>query len=134
MRPNTGSLALCLIVMFALSLLSGSVLFARQGVAATEVELPDVGMLPGSPFYFVKTFLENLRLGLIRAPEEKAVYIAHLLEVRLAEALALAGRGQTKRLERTAARYQELAGRGAAELERAEEGDRDLRHRVAQPV
>jgi len=126
MRSGFKRLVVCFVLLFAISLLGGPVLYAQEGDSPDDIDLPEPGLLPGSPFYFVKRLFESLRLGLTRPAEERAAYIAHLLEVRLAEAEALAGKGRAKLVERTLVRYQELAVRGTLELERAAGGGGDM--------
>ncbi|HCW50604.1 MAG TPA: hypothetical protein DGR79_00820 [Clostridiales bacterium] len=127
MRERSGCLCLTVsvLVFIMLTLLAAPVVGA-QGGTEEEPLLPDPGLLPGSPFYFVKQLLERVRLALARSSEERLVLMAHLLEVRLAEAKALAERDEEALVARTMERYRDLAERAALEVERASAQGRDI--------
>ena len=76
-------------------------------VQAQDTELPDPGMLPNSPFYFLKTWTENVGTFFTFNEEAKAERMLHLSERRLAEAKALSEQGETELAEKTIGRYEE---------------------------
>jgi hypothetical protein len=119
-------LAVILTFMMIGSFLAGPAVLAVESSEAGDEDLPDPGILPGSPLYFLKRAWEGLKLRLTRAPEDRAVYIAHLLEVRLAECSALAERGRERLLARTLEDYRALADRAEAEMEQAAGRGADL--------
>lgn len=55
-----------------------------------EVKLPPVGILPGSPFYFLKTWWRGLRLGFIFNPVKKAEEETKIAEDTLNETAQVA--------------------------------------------
>ncbi|HCJ09857.1 MAG TPA: hypothetical protein DHW14_01660 [Clostridiales bacterium] len=127
MREHSGRLRLAVsVLVFALLVLPAAPVVGAQDGTGEEPPLPDPGLLPGSPFYFVKQLLERVRLALARSTEDRLVLMARFLEVRLAEAEALAGRGKESLVERTMERYRELAERAALEVERASAQGRDI--------
>lgn len=87
-------------------------------VQAQSDELPDPGILPGNPFYFLKSISEGIGTFLTFGDIKKAERFAFLAEKRLAEADALAEKGDSNRAEKAAEKYQE---RLAAALDKAEE-------------
>jgi hypothetical protein len=127
MREHSGCLRLTVsvVVFIMLALLAAPVAGAQER-AEEEPPLPDPGLLPGSPFYFVKQLLERIRLALARSSEDRLVLMAHFLEVRLAEAEALAGRGKEALVSRTMERYRDLAERAALEVEKASAQGQDI--------
>lgn len=50
-----------------------------------EINLPTIRILPDSPFYQVKTTIEELRLVFARTPLQKAAVLIDISETRLAE-------------------------------------------------
>ena len=99
-------------------ILSLLAVFMFGGVVQAQLnELPDPGMLPGNPFYFLKAASEGIGTFFTFGDVKKADRFAFLAEKRLAEAAALAEKGDSKRAEKAAEKYQE---RLTAALERAE--------------
>ena len=68
-------------------------------VQAQSDELPDPGMLPGNPFYFLKAVTEGIGTFFAFGDVKKAERFAFLAEKRLAEAAALAEKGDFKRVK-----------------------------------
>lgn len=75
-------------------------------VQAQTSDLPDPGMLPGSPFYFAKGFFEGLGTVFTFGNSAKAKRYLELAEKRLAEAKALANQGD-ENMQAAVARYEE---------------------------
>lgn len=86
-------------------------------VNANGHSLPDPGLLPGNPFYFLDTLFEGLGSLVTFGDLSKAERHLALAEERLAEAGALAERGDSNRAEKATEKYQE---RLELALERAE--------------
>lgn len=62
--------------------------------AAIAEELPNPGILPDSPFYPVKRFVENVKLWFTFDPEAKANFQSFLADERLAELNETIAKGQ----------------------------------------
>jgi len=77
-----------------------------QNVSEEEIQLPEPGILPDSPFYGLKIALENLRLALTFDEEYKVKLHLHYAERRLAEAQAMEQRGKPEFVESVMVRYQ----------------------------
>lgn len=80
-------------------------------------DLPDPGLLPNSPFYFLKRFTERIGTFLTFGEVARAQRMLDISEKRLAEAGALAARGLPEVAERTLQNYQEYLNQA---VERAE--------------
>ncbi len=94
--------------MLKKTLLTILVIFLFTGtISAQEEELPEPGILPGNPIYFLKTWTENIGTFFTFGEEAKAERIFYLAEKRLAEANELSQRGEEELAERTIARYEE---------------------------
>ncbi len=93
-------------------------LLAGPAVALAN-ELPEPGMLPDSPFYFLKNWLEALGTLLTFDEAKKAERFLDLAERRLAEANALADKGKPEIAERAVERYREQLGRAMQKAEQA---------------
>jgi len=68
--------------------------------------LPDSGTTPNSPFYFLKTWKEQIQLFFTFDTEQKARRYLHLAEVRLAEYQRMIEKGT---LQQAQGKYQEIA-------------------------
>lgn len=66
-------------------IISTIVFFASTTGFAQSQSLPDPGLTPDSPFYFLKTWEEQIQLFFTFDVEQKAKQYLHLAEVRLAE-------------------------------------------------
>ena len=85
-----------------------------QGMTFT---LPDPGMLPDSPFYFLKSWGEGIRLFFTFNAEKKAEQYLRLAEVRLAEYERLIAKGKEQIAEKTLEKYEGQLGRPLAKAE-----------------
>lgn len=77
----------------------------------------EAGILPDSPFYFVKLLFEKLRGILIFSEEAKVKYQLELAGLRLKEAEALALKGKIQRAEEIVARYKVILDKVNAKID-----------------
>lgn len=96
----------------------GVFLFAGAAQAQTH-DLPDPGMLPDSPVYFLKSMSEGIGTFFTFGDAAKAERFLELSEKRLAEARALADRGKPEAAERAIERYEEQLERALLRAEEA---------------
>ncbi len=94
-----------------------SLLFSGTAYAQEE-ELPDPGITPDSPFYFLDNWGKNIGLIFAFGPEAKARKALEYAEERLAEAQAMAIKNRTREVEQAANGYNEFL---TIVAERAEE-------------
>lgn len=94
------------------------ILFAGGAFAKTD-SLPAPGILPGSPFYFLKSLSENIGTFFTFGDGNKANRYADLAETRLAEAKALIEDGKLDIAENAIGKYKEHLDLALA---KAEEG------------
>ncbi len=90
-------------------------------VQAQAVEFPDTGMLPDSPFYFLKSWGEGIRTFFTFGDINKAERFFELSERRLAESNALIEKGKPEVVEKTLERYQKQLTQALERAERAKE-------------
>jgi hypothetical protein len=84
--------------------------------------LKSVGLLPNSPFYFLKEWWRGIRVGLIRNPVEKGEAQLQILSEKLAEAEALSQEGvSTETLEKAFGNYSTAMNRLKNRLEVVED-------------
>ncbi|PIP56217.1 hypothetical protein COX05_04190 [candidate division WWE3 bacterium CG22_combo_CG10-13_8_21_14_all_39_12] len=76
-----------------------------------EVNLPEVTILPNSPFYVLKIMWEEVRLFLSRSPEQQLELVLQLANVRLAETLALINTQQPDFAQYTFGQYETLVAK-----------------------
>ncbi len=107
--------------MKAISLIITSVfLFSLgTGVLAQETELPDPGMTPDSPFYFLEIIAEEVGTFFTFGDLKKAERHAALAEERLAEAKAVVEKGKSELAEKTLERYENQLEKSMARVEKA---------------
>ena len=109
-----------------------SLLFSSAAFAQDE-DLPDPGITPDSPFYFLDIFGKNIGLFLAFGPEAKAKKALEYAEERLAEARAMAAKNRAKEVERAARDYDKylaIVAKRAGEVTRPEISD-NISERVA---
>lgn len=103
---------------YFLSLAFAVVLLTQvAGAQVATSTLPDPGTLPDSPFYFLKSWRENIGLFFTFDAERKAEQYLHLAEVRLAEYEKMIEKGKEDIAARTLEKYENQLGRA---LEKAE--------------
>jgi len=107
---------------FRLILLSAviisSLFLGGTAYAQEEEELPDPGITPDSPFYFLDNWGKQIGLAFAFGPEAKAKKALEYAEERLAEAQAMAVKNRIREVEQAANGYTEFL---TIVAERAEE-------------
>jgi cellobiose-specific phosphotransferase system component IIA len=104
------SLLISLIFLFSLGV----------GVLAQEIELPDPGLTPNSPFYFMEIIAEEIGTFFTFGDLKKAERYAALAAERLAEVQVIAGKGKPELVEKTLVRYKNQLEKSMAWAERSE--------------
>jgi len=84
-----------------------------------ELQLPDPGITPDSPFYFLDTLGKNISLFFAFGPDAKAKKALEYAEERLAEAQAMADKNKSKEVERAADGYKDFVDMAAEKVEEA---------------
>ena len=103
------------------------VMFLFVGIAQAQTdELPDAGLLPGNPFYFLKSTSEGVVTFFTFNKESKAERYAFLASKRLAEAEALASEGDSERAEKATEKYRERIEKALEKAEEAKIGGKDV--------
>lgn len=110
MRTITISLLIILALVFSM----GSVVLAK------ETKLPDPGLTPDSAFYFIEMVSERISTFFTFGDLKKAERHANLAIERLAEAQAVVGKGKTKFVEKTLARYEKQLENSIARAQKAQ--------------
>jgi len=80
---------------------------------------PDPGLLPDSPFYFLKRFVENIRVWFTFNSERKTALLSQLVETRALELKALEEKFAEKEITES---QQKILQKAAEDLEAAAEG------------
>jgi len=102
-------------------LITSVVLFSLgTGVLAQETELPNPGLTPDSPFYFLETIMEEIGTFFTFGDLKKAERYATLAAERLAEAQVIAGKGKPELVEKTLERYAMQLQNSIARAEKAQ--------------
>jgi len=83
----------------------GSLFLGGTAYAQGEEELPDPGITPDSPFYFLDNWGKQIGLAFAFGPEAKAKKALEYAEERLAEAQAMAIKNRVREMERAADSY-----------------------------
>jgi len=101
--------------------------FLVVGLAHSQAkDLPEPGMLPDSPFYFLKSWSEGIGTLLTFGEEKKAERFLNLSEKRLSEARALAEKGRGEMSEKAMERYENQLNSAIQRAERAKERGIDM--------
>jgi len=90
------------------------------GVLAQETELPDPGLTPDSPFYFLETIVEEIVTFFTFGDLKKAARYAALSAERLSEARAVVEKGKPEFAEKTLARYEDQLNNSIARAKKAQ--------------
>ena len=101
------------------------------GVLAQETELPDPGLTPDSPFYFLETIAEEIVTFFTFGDLKKAERYATLAAERLAEAQAVVEKGKSELVEKTLARYEKQLNNSIARAEKAMAEDKNTEKAMA---
>jgi len=89
------------------------------GVLAQEIELPNPGLTPDSPFYFLEIIAEEIGTFFTFGDLKKAERYASLAEERLAEVKAVVEKGKPELAEKTLKRYEDQLEKSIARAEKA---------------
>lgn len=100
-------------------------LFAFSALAETT-DLPDSGLTPDSPFYFLKVWKESIQTFFTFGEENKAKQYLHLAEVRLAEYQKMMEKGKTEIAQRTLEKYEKQLNRALDKLNQAKEKGKNV--------
>jgi len=101
-------------------------LFLWGGTVWAEEASVDAGMLPDSPFYFLKKWKESVQTFFTFGAENKARQFLHLSEVRLAEYEKMMEKGKTEIAEKTIQKYENQLNRALGKIEEAKEKKKDV--------
>src|SRR3989344_637976 len=113
-----------------ISLISGTmlalVIFMLSGaVFAKAQNNQNVGLLPDSSFYFLKTWQESIQTFFTFGAENKAEQYLHLAEVRIAEYQKMMEKGKTEIAEKTLEKYEKQLYRAIAKTMEARSNDKN---------
>ncbi len=95
-------------------------------VLAQGIELPDPGLTPDSPFYFLDTLGERIGMFFTFRVEKKAEKALKYAEEKLAEVMAMAEKNQIKALEKANKKYQEFLGLANIKTQDAQNKGKDI--------
>jgi hypothetical protein len=113
-------------------LFGGTAVFAQEN-QGEEIQLPDPGILPDSPFYVFDNLGKNMGLFFTAGPESKAQKALKYAEERLAEAQAMAAKGKANGIDKAASGYDKFVEMAAEKAEEARQKGvpGDISERVA---
>ncbi|MFH1820381.1 MAG: DUF5667 domain-containing protein [Candidatus Nealsonbacteria bacterium] len=97
-----------------------SLLVSFNFAQAQEVELPNPGLTPDSPFYFLETIIEEIGTFFTFGDLKKAERHTILAAERLAEAQAVVEKGKPELAEKTLKRYEMQLQNSIARAEKAQ--------------
>lgn len=80
-------------------------------VFAQTSDSPSAGILPDSPFYFLKNWKEQIQTFFTFGAENKAKQFLHLADVRLAEYKKMIEKGKTEIAQKTLEKYEKQLNR-----------------------
>ncbi len=89
------------------------------GVLAQETGLPDPGLTPDSPFYFLEIIAEGIGTFSTFGDLKKAERYAFLAAERVAEAKDMAEKGKPELVEKTLKRYENQLNKSMVRAEKA---------------
>ena len=119
-----------LIIIFSV-LIVFSLVFSNV-VLAKDFELPEAGITPDSPFYFLKSWKESIRLFFTFNLENKAKQFLHLAGVRLAEYQKMIEKGKTEIAEKILTKYQNQLNRAISKAEELKNKGEDVKNLTQQ--
>lgn len=109
-----------------------AVLFSVNLALATEtIDLPEPGLTPESPFYFLDTWGEKLGLAFTFAAEKKAQKAKYYAEEKLAEVRAMIEEKKTEKLQKSLDKYQNYLDQAVAKAEEAKKQGKDVEELLA---
>ena len=92
----------------------------RTVITVTSHTMPEAGMTPSNPFYGIKRFVESIQLLLTFDPVERAKLRLRFAEQRLAEAQAMAEKGDYDQVCKLLSDYEDELNKCLEEAESAE--------------
>lgn len=95
------------------------------GVLAQEADLLSLGLLPDSPFYFLKTWKEQIQLFFTFDAEKKAEQYLHLADVRLAEYQKMIEKGKEEIAQRVLVKYEKQLGHALSKAQELQNKGKD---------
>lgn len=98
----------------------------EEETADITSSLPEPGLTPDSPLYFLDTLGENVGLALARSPENKAKKAFSHAEEKLAEAKNMAEKGKAKAAEKATKKHDEYTEEATENLGKAKALGRDV--------
>ncbi len=104
------------------------------GAQTTTPTLPDPGMLPDSPLYFLKSWGEGLGTIFTFNAEKKVNRLVHLAGVRLAEYEKLVQEGKTEIANQALKRYEESVDRTNERAEAIKDRAPEVQKHVAEVI
>lgn len=102
-------------ILYSLILLT--LLFGAFNTLAQDTNLPSPGILPDSPFYFLKAWKEAIQNFFTFGAENKAKQFLHLADVRLAEYQKMIEKGKTEIAQKTLDKYQKQLDHALQKIE-----------------
>jgi len=108
-----------------LSIIVFSFLF-RAITFAQEINLPQPGLTPDSPFYFLKLWKESIQAFFTFGAENKAKQFLYLAEVRLAEYQKMTEKGRNETAEKTLGKYENQLNNALAKIEELKNKGKDI--------
>ncbi len=117
-------------VLFSVTILS----FLAFPALAQEEDLPEPGLLPDSPFYFLKSWTEDIGTFFVFDDAKKAERLAELAQKRIAEAKALAKKGKPEKAEIALERYEKHIEKSVERVERIKERNQERAAQIAEKI
>jgi membrane-bound inhibitor of C-type lysozyme len=102
-------------IIYSLILLT--LLFGAISALAQDNNLPSPGILPDSPFYFLKAWKETIQNFFTFGAENKAKQFLHLADVRLAEYQKMIEKGKTEIAQKTLDKYEKQLNHALQKIE-----------------
>jgi len=111
-------------IIYSLILLT--ILFGAINTLAQSTDLPSPGILPDSPFYFLKAWKEAIQNFFTFGAENKAKQFLHLADVRLAEYQKMIEKGKTEIAQKTLDKYQKQLDHALQKIEELKNKGKDV--------
>lgn len=113
-------------IIYSLILLT--FLFGAISILAQDDDLPSSGILPDSPFYFLKTWKEAIQNFFTFGAENKAKQFLHLADVRLAEYQKMIEKGKTEIAQKTLDKYEKQLNHALQKIEELKNKGKDIKN------
>jgi len=112
-------------IIYSLILLA--LLFGAFSILAQDSNLPSPGILPDSPFYFLKIWKEAIQNFFTFGAENKAKQYLHLADVRLAEYQKMTEKGKTEIAQKTLDKYEKQLNHALQKIEELKQKGEDTK-------